>query len=56
MAQPWSDVVLSGAATVAQLAGNTAALRLDPALDATRLVRPQPAADYWAERGRLPWS
>jgi hypothetical protein len=41
---------------VPQLIGNTAALDLDPAVDATQLVQPQSAADYWAERSRLPWS
>lgn len=56
LAQPWCDVVLTGAVTVPQLIGNTAALNLDPSVDVTQLVQPQSAADYWADRSRLPWS
>lgn len=58
LARPWADVVLSGAATVAQLESNLSAL--DLACDDKReqrlngLVR-EPAA-YWAERAELPWS
>ena len=58
LAQPWCDVVLSGAVAVPQLIGNTAALDmdLDPAVEATHLIQPESAADYWAGRSRLPWS
>jgi aryl-alcohol dehydrogenase-like predicted oxidoreductase len=55
LAQPWSDVVLTGAVTVPQLTSNVAALDLDPAVDVTELVPAQSAADYWAERSRRPW-
>jgi aryl-alcohol dehydrogenase-like predicted oxidoreductase len=58
LAQPWCDVVLSGAVTVAQLRSNAAAAGLaDGAAGASVLdaVRPLPAGQYWAERGRLPW-
>ncbi|GIF73834.1 oxidoreductase [Asanoa siamensis] len=53
LAQPWVDVVLSGAATTAQLASNLRALEIsDPG--------PLPAAeappDYWQQRAALPWS
>ncbi|MDO0928562.1 aldo/keto reductase [Streptomyces sp. TG1A-8] len=55
--QPWAGVVLSGAATVAQLASNLHAPAVD--LDAGRLARiatlvEDPRA-YWERRGRLPW-
>lgn len=46
LAQPWADVVLSGAATVAQLESNLCALHAD-AMDPEQ---------YWAERSALPWT
>ncbi|BFO19994.1 hypothetical protein SHKM778_63820 [Streptomyces sp. KM77-8] len=55
--QPWAGVVLSGAATIPQLASNLHA----PAVDlteahmtrlATLVESPQA---YWARRGELPW-
>lgn len=56
LAQPFADVVLSGAATPAQLASNLRARELvdvhEHALD--RLV--EPAETYWAERAKLPWN
>jgi aryl-alcohol dehydrogenase-like predicted oxidoreductase len=58
LAQPWCDVVLSGAATVEQLESNLEAreLSLAPeelaALDA--LV--EPPAEYWQRRAALPWT
>jgi aryl-alcohol dehydrogenase-like predicted oxidoreductase len=58
LARPWADVVLSGAATVAQLESNLSALDLawDEKLEQrlSGLVR-EPAA-YWAERAELPWT
>jgi aryl-alcohol dehydrogenase-like predicted oxidoreductase len=53
LAQPWVDVVLSGAATVEQLESNLGALgaapqRLDDVVE-------DPEA-YWHERGELPWN
>ncbi|MFD7691904.1 aldo/keto reductase [Streptomyces sp. NPDC059805] len=55
--RPWAGVVLSGAATTAQLASNLHAAVVD--LDEERLARltslaEEPAA-YWEKRGRLPW-
>ena len=58
LAQPWASVVLSGAATVAQLESN---------LDAQRVVLPADSVDrlagmvmdsaaYWQERSELPWN
>ncbi|QDI72083.1 aldo/keto reductase [Streptomyces calvus] len=55
--QPWAGVVLSGAATVAQLASNLHAAAVD--LTDEQLARlaslvEEPSA-YWAQRGGLPW-
>jgi aryl-alcohol dehydrogenase-like predicted oxidoreductase len=58
LANPWADVVLSGAVTVAQLHANLAAagLRLDDR-DAGELgALAVPTERYWAERAALPWS
>ena len=58
LAQPWVDVVLSGAATVQQLRSNLGALsvRWDAeAESALRAIVEQPAA-YWATRAALPWN
>ncbi|MFF7355329.1 MULTISPECIES: aldo/keto reductase [Streptomyces] len=55
--QPWAGVVLSGAATVAQLASNLHAPAVD--LDADQLTRLAALAEdpraYWERRGQLPW-
>ncbi|MFH8801603.1 aldo/keto reductase [Streptomyces sp. NPDC017936] len=55
--QPWAGVVLSGAATAAQLASNLHAAVVD--LDEDQLsglagLAEEPSA-YWERRGRLPW-
>jgi len=58
LAQPWADVVLSGAATVAHLRSNAAALdvKLDgEAFDRLSTLAWNPDA-YWDERSRLPWT
>ncbi|MFG2308239.1 aldo/keto reductase [Streptomyces sp. NPDC048566] len=55
--QPWAGVVLSGAATVNQLASNlhAAVVDLDEGqLDRLGTVAEEPAA-YWERRGQLPW-
>ena len=58
LAQPWADVVLSGAATVEALQSNLTALGLelgeglDPGLE--DLIK-EPAR-YWDERAALPWN
>ncbi len=58
LAQPWADVVLSGAATVDQLHENLAAEQL--AIDRRTLVRfaalSEPAEAYWTRRARLRWT
>ena len=55
--QPWAGVVLSGAATVTQLASNLHAAVVD--LDEDQLARLSALTEepgvYWERRGRLPW-
>ncbi|MFF2427814.1 aldo/keto reductase [Streptomyces mirabilis] len=55
--QPWAGVVLSGAATSAQLASNLHAAVVDLAEDQlTRLAALAEDPDvYWERRGQLPW-
>lgn len=58
LAQPWVDIVLSGAASVEQLASNVQALQvaLRPE-DQERLTSlMEPASDYWQHRGQLAWN
>ena len=58
LAQPWVDVVLSGASTVEMLQSNLAALSLPPSsrwlerLDGLALDPER----YWAQRSALPWN
>jgi aryl-alcohol dehydrogenase-like predicted oxidoreductase len=58
LAQPWADVVLSGATTVDQLRSNLVALELD--LDAELVSELTPLAEdregYWTKRSALPWN
>ncbi len=56
--QPWADVVLSGAATPAQLTSNMAALTVawDDDLRARLAGLAEAPADYWATRSRLAWN
>jgi aryl-alcohol dehydrogenase-like predicted oxidoreductase len=55
--EPWAGVVLSGAATVNQLASNLHAAVVD--LDDDQLTRlatlVEEPAEYWEQRSRLPW-
>jgi aryl-alcohol dehydrogenase-like predicted oxidoreductase len=56
LAQPWVDIVLSGAATVSELESNLAALALpEPALDRFDAVVEDPDR-YWKTRAALPWN
>ncbi len=57
LAQPWADVVLSGAATVSQLLSNVMAIQESPPLDADRLasVALDPEV-YWSDRAAMPWT
>ncbi|MGH2636258.1 MAG: aldo/keto reductase [Actinomycetota bacterium] len=58
LANPWADVVLSGAVTPEQLGSNAraTAVRLDPREleDLARLAEPPDV--YWRRRSGLPWS
>jgi aryl-alcohol dehydrogenase-like predicted oxidoreductase len=53
LAQPWVDVVLSGAATVEQLESNLAALEVEPEQLDGLVEDPE---TYWEKRGALPWN
>ncbi|MEY9928105.1 aryl-alcohol dehydrogenase-like predicted oxidoreductase [Catenulispora sp. GP43] len=57
-AQPWADIVLSGAATVAQVESNLTAADLSLAPDQldqlTALA--MPPEEYWTQRSRMAWS
>lgn len=58
LANPWVDVVLSGAVTPEQMRSNVRALdvRVDVA-DGAELARlAEPPDQYWAERSKLPWT
>ena len=58
LANPWADVVLSGAVTREQIASNVRALDVklsdDDISDIRKLA--EPADRYWRERSRLPWT
>ncbi|MEV5844437.1 aldo/keto reductase [Streptomyces sp. NPDC051985] len=57
LCQPWAGVVLSGAATLTQLASNLHAAAVD--LDEDQLTRlatlTEDPRTYWERRGSLPW-
>jgi aryl-alcohol dehydrogenase-like predicted oxidoreductase len=58
LSQPWADVVLSGAATPAQVESNLAALTLEPSIDLLSQLdvpREEPR-EYWRSRAELPWN
>ena len=58
LSHPFVDVVLSGAATPAQLTSHVAAVEtpLDPATRDALGAVPEPPTTYWRIRGSLPWS
>ncbi|WP_232337808.1 aldo/keto reductase [Deinococcus arboris] len=56
LAQPWANVVLSGASTPEQLRQNLAALTLDASPAPLLRALTQDASTYWATRSGLPWS
>jgi len=53
--QPWSSVVLSGAATSEQLTSNLRALDVPRAVTDALPPLAESPAEYWATRGDLPW-
>ncbi|WP_327706966.1 aldo/keto reductase [Streptomyces decoyicus] len=57
-AEPWADVVLSGAATVDQLTSNLAAARvkLQPTQRQRLTELAEPAGAYWTHRSQLAWA
>jgi aryl-alcohol dehydrogenase-like predicted oxidoreductase len=54
LAQPWADVVLSGAATVEQLESNLGSLEVTYEDDLDDVAEQRDA--YWARRAALPWN
>ena len=58
LAQPWVDLVLSGAATVGQLRSNLAARELawDDELERRLAGLVEEPAAYWSTRADLPWN
>jgi len=58
LAQPWADVALSGATTVAQLRANLRALETpwDAEAAAALSALAEPAEAYWRRRAALPWN
>jgi aryl-alcohol dehydrogenase-like predicted oxidoreductase len=54
LAQPWSDVVLSGASTAAMLDSNLAAQTVRVDDDFSALI--EPPEQYWAARSELRWN
>jgi aryl-alcohol dehydrogenase-like predicted oxidoreductase len=58
LAQPWADVVLSGAATASTLSSNLAALELefDSELERRLAGIVESAGAYWDRRSALPWN
>ncbi len=58
LTQTWAGVVLSGAATVAQLQSNARATEVawDVEAEATLAALAEPPAEYWATRARLAWN
>lgn len=58
LAQPWVDVVLSGAATVGHLQSNLTAFQVQWDEEASTALQPlvETPAEYWRTRARLPWN
>jgi aryl-alcohol dehydrogenase-like predicted oxidoreductase len=58
LAQPWVDVVLSGASTVAMLQSNLTAMGLEVGGDTVERLAPlaEDPETYWEERSQLAWT
>jgi aryl-alcohol dehydrogenase-like predicted oxidoreductase len=56
LAQPWSDVVLSGASSVAMLRSNLRAREVAAGVTARFEQLREAAEDYWSERSALEWN
>jgi aryl-alcohol dehydrogenase-like predicted oxidoreductase len=57
LAQPWADVVLSGAAAADQVVSNASALQVAWDADLGERLAPlaEPPEEYWSRRGALAW-
>ena len=55
LAQPWADVVLSGAVTTDQLVSNLSSLDIDPGRLAAWPSIAESPTEYWGRRGELSW-
>ncbi|WP_243727339.1 aldo/keto reductase [Actinocrispum wychmicini] len=56
LAQPWADIVLSGAASVPQLHTNLVPVPLDDVDWELMGDLAEPPGEYWAHRADLPWT
>ncbi len=58
LAQPWADIVLSGAATVDQLQSNIGALNVTLTDESFNRLQPlvEEPATYWSTRSQLAWN
>lgn len=58
LAQPWVDVVLSGASTVEMVESNLGALDVEVSADVLERLAPlaEDPDTYWQERSELPWN
>jgi aryl-alcohol dehydrogenase-like predicted oxidoreductase len=58
LAQPWADVVLSGATTVGQIESNLAAMRVEMSHDSQRRLDAavMHSPEYWNARSALRWN
>jgi aryl-alcohol dehydrogenase-like predicted oxidoreductase len=58
LSRPWVDTALSGAATVAQLGSNLAAVDVEWDDSLEELLRPlaEDPSEYWSTRSALPWT
>jgi aryl-alcohol dehydrogenase-like predicted oxidoreductase len=58
LAQPWADIVLSGASTIEMLRSNLVALDLRLAPEFLELLQglAVPPEDYWAQRSAMQWN
>ncbi|ALG08955.1 aldo/keto reductase [Kibdelosporangium phytohabitans] len=56
LAQPWADLVLTGAASVAQLHANLMPVRLDTVDHALLRDLAEPPEQYWRTRSQLRWT
>jgi aryl-alcohol dehydrogenase-like predicted oxidoreductase len=58
LAQPWVDMVLSGAATVEQIRSNARAIEAqwDPEAAVNLVALAESPEEYWGKRGRMAWN